>query len=111
MTRGGLNFLSAERWNLASPIESAKAVSLPRGQATWLRASVDFDNLRFGWSLDGERWTECEGDLDYSLISDEAGRGCSRSFTGAFVGMACHDISGRRQPADFEFFEYLERFD
>jgi beta-xylosidase len=24
------------------------------------------------------------------------------------VGMACHDISGRRQPADFEYFEYTE---
>jgi hypothetical protein len=23
--------------------------------------------------------------------------------------MACHDISGRRQPADFEYFEYIER--
>jgi xylan 1,4-beta-xylosidase len=42
------------------------------------------------------------------VISDEAGRGYSKSFTGAFVGMACHDISGRRQPADFEFFEYVE---
>jgi Beta xylosidase C-terminal Concanavalin A-like domain len=58
-----------------------------------------------------ELFVACEGDLDYSLISDEAGRGYSKSFTGAFVGMACHDISGRRQPADFEFFEYLERLD
>jgi beta-xylosidase len=31
--------------------------------------------------------------------------------SGAFVGMACHDISGRRQPANFEFFEYPERLD
>ena len=106
-----ISCLGEERWNLAYPIESAKSISLPRGKAVWLRASVDFDKLRFGWSLDGERWTECEGDLDYSLISDEAGRGYSKSFTGAFVGMACHDISGRRQPADFEFFEYLERRD
>ena len=75
----------------------------------WLRATVEFAKLRFSWSLDGERWTQHEGELDYSLISDEAGRGLSKSFTGAFVGMACHDISGRRQPADFAFFEYLEQ--
>ena len=70
---------------------------------------MDFARLRFSWSLDGERWTAHEGELDYSLLSDEAGRGLAKSFTGAFVGMACHDISGRRQPADFAWFEYLER--
>ena len=106
-----LSCLGEERWNLVYPIDSAKAIALPRGGALWLRAVVDFEKLRFAWSLDGERWTETEGDLDYSLISDEAGRGYSKSFTGAFVGMACHDISGRRQPADYEFFEYLERRD
>ena len=101
--------LGEERWNLSYPIESAKAIRLPRGKAVWLRADVDYDKLVFSWSLDGERWTAHEGRLDYSLISDEAGRGFGKSFTGAFVGMACHDISGRRQPADFEFFEYVER--
>jgi xylan 1,4-beta-xylosidase len=104
-----ISCLGEERFNLAYPIDSAKAVAIPRGRAIWLRADVDFAVLRFSWSLDGERWTTHEGELDYSLVSDEAGRGYSKSFTGAFVGMACHDISGRRQPADFEFFEYLER--
>jgi xylan 1,4-beta-xylosidase len=101
--------LGEERWNLSYPIESARAITLPHGQAVWLRAEVDYAKLVFSWSLDGERWTAHEGHLDYSLISDEAGRGYRKSFTGAFVGMACHDISGRRQPADFEFFEYVER--
>lgn len=103
--------LGDERYNLACPIESSREISLPRGRPVWLRAVVSFDTLRFSWSLDGERWTTSEGELDYSLISDEAGRGYSKSFTGAFVGMACHDISGRRQPADFEFFEYVEHTD
>ena len=104
-----ISCLGDERWNLSYPIDSATDIALPSGQAIWLRADVEFDELRFSWSLDGERWTAAEGVLDYSLISDEAGRGYSKSFTGAFVGMACHDISGRRQPADFEFFEYVER--
>ena len=106
-----ISCLGEERFNLAYPIESARHIPVPRGRAVWLRAEVDFAALRFSWSLDGERWTTHEGVLDYSLISDEAGRGYSKSFTGAFVGMACHDISGRRQPADFEFFEYIERAD
>ena len=106
-----ISCLGEERWNLAYPTESVIGIPLPAGQAIWLRAEVEYDTLRFSWSLDGERWHSGEGELDYSLISDEAGRGYSKSFTGAFVGMACHDISGRRQPADFEFFEYIENDD
>lgn len=103
-----ISCLGEQNFNLAYPIESSRRIPLPRGQAVWLRAEVEYGVLRFSWSLDGERWTASEGELDYSLISDEAGRGYSKSFTGAFVGMACHDISGRRQPADFEFFDYRE---
>ncbi len=103
-----ISCLGDERFDLDYPVGSARRIPLPRGQAVWLRAEVEFAVLRFSWSLDGERWTAGEGELDYSLVSDEAGRGYSKSFTGAFVGMACHDISGRRQPADFEFFEYRE---
>jgi xylan 1,4-beta-xylosidase len=106
-----ISCLGDQLWNLAYPIESAAEIPVQHDQAIWLRADVEFDALRFSWSLDGERWTACEGQLDYSLISDESGRGYSKSFTGAFVGMACHDMSGRHQPADFEFFEYLERAD
>jgi xylan 1,4-beta-xylosidase len=104
-----ISCLGEERFNLTYPLESAKFIPVPRGRSLWLRADVEFAKLRFSWSLDGERWTAHEGELDHSLLSDEAGRGLSKSFTGAFVGMACHDISGRRQPADFAFFDYLER--
>src|SRR5690606_17284684 len=94
--------------NLAYPIESSRRIPLPRGQAVWLRAEVEYGVLRFSWSLDGERWTASEGELDYSLISDEAGRGNSMCFSGALVGMACRDISGRSQPSDCGFFDYRE---
>jgi xylan 1,4-beta-xylosidase len=30
------------------------------------------------------------------------------NFTGAFVGMACHDLSGQGKHADFDYFEYVE---
>ena len=29
-------------------------------------------------------------------------------FTGAFIGMSCIDVSGRRKPADFDYFKYKE---
>ena len=45
-------------------------------------------------------------ELDASVISDEGGRGEHGSFTGAFVGMAAFDTSGRAAPADFAWFAY-----
>jgi xylan 1,4-beta-xylosidase len=44
--------------------------------------------------------------LDASKLSDEYAS--DFSFTGAFVGMACQDLSGRSAHADFDFFEYAE---
>jgi xylan 1,4-beta-xylosidase len=46
--------------------------------------------------------------LNHALISDEGGKGEHRSFTGAFVGMCCQDLSGQDCPADFNYFEYVE---
>ena len=44
--------------------------------------------------------------LDASLISDEGGRGEHASFTGAFVGMIAHDLTGQGWTADFTDFSY-----
>lgn len=98
-----------QQWNFNYPTAAARAIPLPRNTAVYLRAEVDFERLLFSWSLDGATWNTIDHVLDYSLISDEAGRGEGKSFTGAFVGVACHDLTGRRQAADFEWFEYVER--
>ena len=47
--------------------------------------------------------------FDASILSDECTGPGSANFTGAFVGMACQDMSGTGHPADFDFFEYRER--
>jgi xylan 1,4-beta-xylosidase len=60
---------------------------------------------RFAFRTGGE-WTPVGPELDASLVSDEAGRGEHASFTGAFVGMAAFDTSGRARPADFAWFTY-----
>ncbi|KAA9132640.1 glycoside hydrolase family 43 protein [Marinihelvus fidelis] len=79
---------------------------LPDKGPVWLRAMADHQVLRFSWSTDGEDWTEAPVKLNYSLISDEAGIGEGSSFTGAFVGMCCHDTSGQDCAADFDWFDY-----
>ena len=81
-------------------------IPLPQGREILLRAQVKGSRLEFAWSLDATRWNTYPAALDYSLLSDEAGKGEGAQFTGSFVGMACHDVSGGRMPADFRFFSY-----
>lgn len=84
-------------------------VSLPDTGLVHLRVEVDFERLRFAWSLDGEAWTWLPQVFDASILSDEATAPGAPNFTGAFVGMACQDLSGAALPADFDGFGYVER--
>ena len=91
-----------------SPGQFDERFQLPDSGPVWLRAEVDGQALDFSWSTDGETWNRMPVTLNQSLISDEAGKGEGNSFTGAFIGMACQDLSGQDCPADFDYFEYQE---
>lgn len=91
-----------------SPDQFDDRFHLPETGPVWLRAEVDGPALDFSWSTDGENWYSVPVTLNQSLISDEAGKGEGNSFTGAFIGMACQDLSGQDCPADFDYFEYRE---
>ena len=49
------------------------------------------------------------GPLDASILSDEAAAPGTPNFTGAFVGVCCQDLAGTGRPADFDWFDYVER--
>jgi xylan 1,4-beta-xylosidase len=83
--------------------------TIPHKGPIYLRADVNHDVLTFSFSHDEEEWTTLPIVLDYSILSDEAGADCGASFTGAFVGMACQDVSGQQCPADFDYFSYVEK--
>jgi xylan 1,4-beta-xylosidase len=74
-----------------------------------LRVDVDFERLYFSFKVDGGEWTRVPQMFDASILSDEATAPGLPNFTGAFVGMACHDMSGSGRHADFDWFEYVER--
>ena len=74
-----------------------------------LGVDVDLETLQFWYALDGGDKQTIGPVLDASILSDEAGRGEHACFTGAFVGMAAQDVSGRAHPADFGFFSYRNR--
>ena len=83
---------------------------IPADDRIELRAEVDYERLRFAFRLEGDTgWTWLREQFDASILSDEASAPGLPNFTGAFVGMACQDSSGRRLPADFDWFDYRER--
>ncbi len=87
------------------------AIPLPSGRPVQLRVEVDYERMRFGYRVEeqDEHWRWLPQHFDASVLSDECLAPGQAHFTGAFVGMACQDMSGMRRSADFGFFEYVER--
>jgi xylan 1,4-beta-xylosidase len=84
-------------------------IPLPAGERITLRVEVDEERLRFGYRVGNGNLVWLPQQLDASILSDEATAPGQPNFTGAFVGMACQDISGAALHADFDYFEYEER--
>ena len=86
-------------------------IGIPAGKPVHLRAELDFERLRFAYRVAGvdPGWRWLPQQFDASILSDEACAPGTPNFTGAFVGMACQDLSGTRRPADFDFFELRDR--
>jgi xylan 1,4-beta-xylosidase len=84
-------------------------IAIPDGVSVELRVDVDFERLYFGYRIAGSEWSWIPQQFDASILSDEASAPGAPNFTGAFVGMACQDMSGAGLVADFDWFEYRER--
>ncbi len=84
--------------DILQSVEGAKRV--------YLRAEGEGLTVKFSFSADGENWTYIGEPLDTCMMSDEL---CgSGGFTGTFVGLCAQDLSGRKTPADFDYFTYKE---
>ncbi|MGB4045534.1 MAG: glycoside hydrolase family 43 protein, partial [Halanaerobiales bacterium] len=103
-----LGILSCNRNDFDEPL--AEEISLEGRERIYLRVKVDYENLQFYYSTDGEEWKKVGPVLDASILSDEYATYDKKfGFTGAFVGICCQDLTGRRKAADFDFFEYIGR--
>jgi xylan 1,4-beta-xylosidase len=87
----------------------AAPIRLPPEGTIRLAASVDRASLEFAYSLADGEWRRAGPVLDASILSDEAGGGEHRSFTGAFVGMTAFGAAGGDISADFRYFDYEGR--
>lgn len=99
-----IGIITAQNNVFSQPVQD---VSIEGWNKVYLRAAVDYDELRFYYSKDEENWIPLGSVMDASTLSDEF---CFEGhFTGAFVGLCCQDLSGQDKHADFDWFEYLER--
>jgi len=89
--------------------EVTDPIAIPPGPVA-LRVDIDDEVARFAYRPQGvEEWRWLPEVFDASILSDEATLTGLPNFTGAFVGMACYDLSGAAMPADFAYFRYRER--
>jgi xylan 1,4-beta-xylosidase len=84
-------------------------IPIPPGERVELRVEVDYERLQFGYRVGQGPLVWLPQQFDASILSDEASAPGFPNFTGAFVGMACQDLAGSSQPADFDYFEYKSR--
>lgn len=96
-------------------VEYTEPLAIPPGAPVFLKLVLDYGRLQFAYSLDGVSWVELGPVLDASKISDEYathlvdGYFTDWGFTGAFICLCAHDLSGRRLAADFAYFDYREQ--
>lgn len=82
-----------------------KRIALPHAGLIRLKVEVEYDQWRGAYAIGDGDWQPLGGYIDYSGLADEVE---GEHFTGAFIGMACHDLSGQYIPADFKSFSYCE---
>lgn len=100
-----LNIVNCEAGNFDEPL--SEKISITGWERCYLKVEVDYHLLQFYYSYDEKEWIKIGQAFDASILSDEYTE--PNRFTGAFVGLCCQDLSGQRKPADFDFFEYIER--
>lgn len=86
-------------------------IAIPEGKPVRMRVEIDFERLHFAYRVEGvdSDWRWLPQPFDASILSDEAIQPGQCSFTGAFIGVACQDMSGAALHADFDYFDYRER--
>ena len=91
--------------SLAYPIH-ADRIALPETGAIGLRMAIDHADVRCEWSAGGSdeaQWRPIPVVLDARLLTDQAGKAQGEQFTGTFIGVCAHDVSGQRAHADFDY--------
>ena len=86
------------------------AIAVPDGvDLVHLRTRVRTSTYTYEYSFDGDTWHPTGVELDAKVLSDDyVLQSYGGFFTGAFVGLAAVDLSGYREVATFDHFDYRE---
>lgn len=79
-------------------------LAIEPNKTIYMRVIVRDRATQFSYSYDGTNWVNVGEECDNIILSDEHCRG----FTGAHFGMYCHDMTGLRLHADFDYFSYKD---
>ena len=103
-----VNIMICDNKDFSFPL--SEPVSIGDTGEIGLKVEVSYDQLQFSYSLNQESWIKIGKTMDASILSDDYPETKNQGkFTGAFVGLCCQDLSGRKTPAHFDFFEYIEK--
>ena len=84
-------------------------VPIPDDGEIYLKLQTSGDEAQFSYSLDGEEYYELGNALDATILSDDYYKNSGHvMFTGAFIGICCQDLAGKREYADFDFLHITE---
>ncbi|WP_320128877.1 glycoside hydrolase family 43 protein [uncultured Sphaerochaeta sp.] len=100
-----LSIMIYDGGTLSLPMEGSEIILPPSG-AVYLAASMEQEAIRFSWSLDNSSWKFLSPSIPGSLLSDE--NATPMGFTGMFVGIASHDVSGMQASAYFDYLQYQD---
>ena len=105
-----LGIYAVDKYEPSEPAE--EPIDITGAKKVWLKVDYNGAELQFYYATEQDNWNKIGPVLDGSILSDEYVRDENvryrAAFTGAFVGMCCQDLSGRKLHADFEYFEYQE---
>lgn len=103
-----IDLMACDRFVSSNPLHGQEIPVPDEVEDVYLRVETDPEAYYFSYSFDGENWEKIDLLFATYKLSDDYIEQAG-FFTGAFVGMHCLDTSGRRQPADFDYFTYKEK--
>lgn len=85
-------------------------IPIPAEGTVWMRLNTNGETAQFSYSLDGETYQPVGDALDATILSDDYFNKTGHiMFTGAFIGIACQDLSGMGCYADFDYLNYQDQ--
>ena len=103
-----LQVISCDKYQMEDQVE---AIPILNDGNVALKVVWQHSQIQFYYSFDQMDWKAIGPELDASILSDDYVRDEQNryrpAFTGAFVGMACQDLSGFKKAAHFKYWNYL----